>query len=144
MSRWLRGLNFFGCTSKSEILFISLDEHVLVLHVCSALVWGSCWSHLSQTEQFLGRKLSKRLRIMRARKTAMPHEGVAGKREESESASGDADVVEVLGRERREVQAFDLEVLDDRDLYQHLLKVSTELRVCSLMECFCGAMPESQ
>lgn len=72
------------------------------------------YSLCSQTNKFLGRKLTKRLKASQAHES--PADNIA--------AGEDMDTIEVLGRERRKDQeAVDLEVIDDRDLYQYLLKV---------------------
>lgn len=62
----------------------------------------------------MGRKLAKRLKM------------AAGDNEEvSVSSKVREGEEEILGRERRrdEAEELDLEVVDDRDFYQHLLKV---------------------
>lgn len=71
-------------------------------------LWG-------QTNDFIGRKLAKRLKTNHT--DGAPAENAAVIGEETRT-------VEVLGRERRkEGEPVDLEVIDDRELYQHLLKV---------------------
>lgn len=73
-----------------------------------------------QTGEFLGRKLAKRLKSMSQEGTEAD---VASARARKEAEEG-GDNNEVLRHERRKVEdRLDLEVLDDRDLYQHLLKV---------------------
>lgn len=71
-----------------------------------------------QTEEFLGRKLAKHL-------TAIKGKGDSHAKVASASAAEDEEGEEVLGRQRRKegAEPLDLEVIDDRDLYQHLLKV---------------------
>lgn len=71
---------------------------------------------MTQTEEFLGRKLAKHLKA--AKGNGDSHAAPA-------SAAEDEEGEEVLGRQRRKegAEPLDLEVIDDRDLYQHLLKV---------------------
>lgn len=79
----------------------------------------------SQTGDFLGRKLAKRLKA--ERQSENPDSSLssspvgAAEGQEGYDEGGDR----VLGRSRRkeEAEPLDLEVLDDHDLYQHLLKV---------------------
>ena len=73
-----------------------------------------------QTDEFLGRKLAKHLKAT---------EGKGDSHAEPASAAEDEEGDEVLGRQRRKegAEPLDLEVVDDRDLYQHLLKVRTFL-----------------
>lgn len=80
-----------------------------------------CLSLPVQTDEFLGRKLAKRLKAGQT-----PNGGADGSaREGVERDIEDDEVEDALGRGRRKEHAdrLDLEVLDDRDLYQHLLKV---------------------
>lgn len=76
---------------------------------------------MTQTSDFLGRKLAKHLKAAKgdgdAGSAAAAAAGAGGSDDE-----GDEDVV---GRVRRKdgAEPLDLEVLDDRNLYQHLLKV---------------------
>lgn len=76
---------------------------------------------VTQTDEFLGRKLAKRL------KAASNDNGNTGSAAEAAATDegGEDGAGEILGRERRKAEAepVDLEVIDDRDLYQHLLKV---------------------
>lgn len=74
---------------------------------------------MAQTAEFLGRKVARKLK---ATKTSVDAEAAAaGRGGGDEEHAGE----EVLGRERRKEGAdpLDLEVIDDRDLYQYLLKV---------------------
>ncbi|CAM9124007.1 unnamed protein product [Hapterophycus canaliculatus] len=72
----------------------------------------------SETAEFLGRKVAKKLEATKS------GTGAAAAPAEAESGDEGEGVEEVLGRERRKDGAdpLDLEVIDDRDLYQHLLK----------------------
>ncbi|CAM9635717.1 unnamed protein product [Pylaiella littoralis] len=70
----------------------------------------------SETADFLGRELGNRLKEMKGdSKSESAGSPTADREEENE---------ELLGRERRKEGSdpLDLEVIDDRDLYQHLLK----------------------
>lgn len=64
----------------------------------------------------MGRKLAKRLKMAAGDDEEV---SVSSKVREGEGEE------EILGRERRrdEAEELDLEVVDDRDFYQHLLKV---------------------
>lgn len=64
----------------------------------------------------MGRKLAKRLKMA---------EGDDGEVSSSSKAREGKAEEEILGRERRrdEAEGLDLEVVDDRDFYHHLLKV---------------------
>lgn len=85
---------------------------------------------MTQTSEFLGRKLAKHLQAAKgdgdAGSAAAAAAGAGGSDDE-----GDEDVV---GRVRRKdgAEPLDLEVLDDRDLYQHLLKVRTKALECCM------------
>lgn len=73
-----------------------------------------------QTEEFLGRKLAKHLKVVKGK-----GESRADLASASAAEDEDEEGEEVLGRQRRKegAESLDLEVVDDRDLYQHLLKV---------------------
>eukprot|EP00752_Nemacystus_decipiens_P010108 g9009.t1 len=70
----------------------------------------------AETQEFLGRKLAKHL--MTAQGDGDNHAEPASTADDEEAGE------EVLGRHRRKegAEPLDLEVIDDRDLYQHLLK----------------------
>ncbi|CAM9236547.1 unnamed protein product [Scytosiphon promiscuus] len=72
----------------------------------------------AETAEFLGRKIAKKLEATRV--------GADAGATSAEERGGDDEEgsEEVLGRERRKEgsEPLDLEVIDDRDLYQHLLK----------------------
>lgn len=85
-----------------------------------------------QTGEFLGRKLAKRLKSISQEGTEADV-ALAGARKEAEEGG---DNIEVLRHERRKVEdRLDLEVLDDRDLYQHLLKVYVMEGTIACSEC---------
>lgn len=88
-----------------------------------------------QTEEFLGRKLAKHLKASKGRGDSHAEPASA-----SASAADDDEGEEVLGRQRRTggAEPLDLEVIDDRDLYQHLLKVwvSLSIKRCAHGRCF--------
>ncbi|CAN0288078.1 unnamed protein product, partial [Ectocarpus fasciculatus] len=74
----------------------------------------------SETSEFLGRKLAKHLQAAKG-------DGDAGSAAAAAAGAGGSDDErdeDVVGRVRRKdgAEPLDLEVLDDRDLYQHLLK----------------------
>lgn len=73
---------------------------------------------MMQTEEFLGRKLSKHLKAIKSNDGSHAEPASASTAEDEEGE-------DLLGRERRKegAEPLDLEVIDDRDLYQHLLKV---------------------
>lgn len=91
-----------------------------------------CVFFFCQSNDFLGRKLAKRLKANHVGST--PAADAAAAEEESGS-------VEVLGRERRKGgEPVDLEVVDDRELYQHLLKVRVAL--CAMgLHVLCVVFP---
>ncbi|CAM9647668.1 unnamed protein product [Laminaria digitata] len=87
----------------------------------------------SETEDFLGRRLAKILKSSTEGNAGSDGGDDAGVGGEGGGARGGRDeekeeeaavAAEVLGRSRRpkEVEPLDLEVIDDRDFYQHLLK----------------------
>lgn len=92
--------------------------------------------HDFQTDEFLGRRLAKRLKGRQqgvdkaADVSSARAPGHGGDGKDTDSVQGDEEggrkVLDVLGKEKRsdEMNPLDLEVLDDRELYQHLLKVS--------------------
>lgn len=68
-----------------------------------------------QSDEFLGRKVAKRMKTKEAGEP--PSDNVV--------TGEETDTVEILGRERRkDEERLDVEVIDDRELYQHLLKVT--------------------
>eukprot|EP00903_Cladosiphon_okamuranus_P010306 g9754.t1 len=73
----------------------------------------------SETEALLGRKLAKHLKAIKSN-----DDSHAEPASTSASTVADEEGEEVLGRQRRKEveEPLDLEVIDDRDLYQHLLK----------------------
>lgn len=78
-------------------------------------VFCGCSTRYMQSDEFLGRKLAKRMKTREGGEA--PSDNVV--------AGEDTDTVEILGRERRkDEERLDVEVIDDRELYQHLLKVA--------------------
>lgn len=76
-----------------------------------------------QTAGFLGRQLSHRLKERKGDSNAVSAGSPTARRDGGGAEENEDE--ELLGRERRKEGAdpLDLEVIDDRDLYQHLLKV---------------------
>lgn len=108
---------------RTVLLFVVAIPLTCIYFVFSWVTFGLCLGF--QTDEFLGRKLAKRLKKANNRHAGegSAASGIIGEHRGADGDDGNA-VVEVLGRERRkEADALDLEVIDDRDLYQHLLKV---------------------
>lgn len=85
-----------------------------------------------QTTDFLGRELGSRLKESNGGSNAESARSSTAERERGDEDGGE----ELLGRERRKGGAdpLDLEVIDDRDLYQHLLKVQHMLKSFGVWE----------
>lgn len=95
-----------------------------------------------QTEEFLGRKLAKHHKAIKGKGDSHAEPASAAAAATSASTAEDEEGQEVLGRPRRKegAEPLDLEVIDDRDLYQHLLKVRTfyERKCCGNGRCLEG------
>lgn len=107
--------------------------------VCSAI---AARFDVVQTADFLGRKLASRLKETNGDSNAESAGSAAAGREGGDEEEGDE---ELLGRERRKEGAdpLDLEVIDDRDLYQHLLKVQYLIFLSTIVETqgYSGVVP---